>query len=155
MLYEVITVKLFRSHYPDFNFTTDMIVGFPDESEEEFQQSVDSVNNFVITSYSIHYTKLYEHMPESEIIHRIDALLKFVLALVGKANNHISCKIEIGIMGTKQLHHVFEASQIVHPAHAKQHPVGTTLQTQVQVGNQFRILEQLHKVVTETIRFQR
>ena len=39
-------VKLFRSHYPDFNFTTDMIVGFPDESEDEFQQSIDSVNNF-------------------------------------------------------------------------------------------------------------
>jgi len=39
-------VKLFRSKYPDFNFTTDMIVGFPDESEDDFQQSIDAVNNF-------------------------------------------------------------------------------------------------------------
>ncbi len=30
----------FRKHFPDFNFTTDIIVGFPGESEEDFADSV-------------------------------------------------------------------------------------------------------------------
>lgn len=40
------TIKLFRAKYPDFNFTTDIIVGFPDESEEEFQASIDAVRRY-------------------------------------------------------------------------------------------------------------
>ncbi|PTN08681.1 tRNA (N(6)-L-threonylcarbamoyladenosine(37)-C(2))-methylthiotransferase MtaB [Mangrovibacterium marinum] len=39
-------VNLFRAEYPDFNFTSDMIVGFPDESEEEFRESVEAVKQF-------------------------------------------------------------------------------------------------------------
>jgi len=30
----------FRKHFPDFNFTTDLIVGFPGESEKDFAESV-------------------------------------------------------------------------------------------------------------------
>ena len=40
------TVNLFRSAYPDFNFTTDIIVGFPDETEEDFQESIAAVNRY-------------------------------------------------------------------------------------------------------------
>ncbi len=40
------TVKQFRAIYSDFNFTTDIIVGFPGETEEEFQQTLDAVNEF-------------------------------------------------------------------------------------------------------------
>ncbi len=39
-------VEMFRAKYPDFNFTTDIIVGFPDESEEDLQASIDSVKEF-------------------------------------------------------------------------------------------------------------
>ena len=33
-------LETFRKHLPDFNFTTDIIVGFPGESEEDFKQTV-------------------------------------------------------------------------------------------------------------------
>jgi len=36
-------VNRFRKHMPDFNFTTDVIVGFPGESEGDFQQTLDVV----------------------------------------------------------------------------------------------------------------
>jgi len=34
-------VERFRKHIPDFNFTTDIIVGFPGESLDDFNQTVD------------------------------------------------------------------------------------------------------------------
>ena len=40
------TISQFRAVYPNFNFTTDIIVGFPGETEEEFQQTLDAVNEF-------------------------------------------------------------------------------------------------------------
>ena len=36
-------VQTFRSHMPDFNFSTDVIVGFPGETEEDFQKTIDLV----------------------------------------------------------------------------------------------------------------
>jgi len=33
-------VEKFRKHIPDFNFTTDVIVGFPGESDDDFKQTV-------------------------------------------------------------------------------------------------------------------
>lgn len=36
-------INQFRKTYPDFNFTTDVIVGFPGESEEEFQETCNVV----------------------------------------------------------------------------------------------------------------
>ncbi|MCW0484996.1 tRNA (N(6)-L-threonylcarbamoyladenosine(37)-C(2))-methylthiotransferase MtaB [Gaoshiqia sediminis] len=39
-------VERFRDKYTEFNFTTDLIVGFPDESEEDFQESLNAVSTF-------------------------------------------------------------------------------------------------------------
>lgn len=39
-------VEKFRNRYPDFNFTTDIIVGFPGETDEEFQETLDAVKEF-------------------------------------------------------------------------------------------------------------
>lgn len=39
-------VERFKSKWPDFNFTTDLIVGFPGETEEDFQESRDAVERF-------------------------------------------------------------------------------------------------------------
>ena len=39
-------IEHFRSRKPDFNFSTDLIVGFPGETDEDFQQSLDAVSRF-------------------------------------------------------------------------------------------------------------
>ena len=67
------TVNLFRSVYPEFNFTTDIIVGFPGETEEEFQETIDAVNEFNFShmhtfKYSVRKgtraERLESHIPE-------------------------------------------------------------------------------------------
>jgi threonylcarbamoyladenosine tRNA methylthiotransferase MtaB len=67
------TVNLFRSVYPDFNFTTDIIVGFPGETEEEFQETLDAVREFNFShvhtfKYSVRKgtraERLENHIPE-------------------------------------------------------------------------------------------
>ena len=35
----------FRKHFPDFNFTTDVIVGFPGETDEDFRHTVEVVRD--------------------------------------------------------------------------------------------------------------
>jgi threonylcarbamoyladenosine tRNA methylthiotransferase MtaB len=39
-------IERFRAKRPDFNFTTDLIVGFPGETDEDFQESLDAVSRF-------------------------------------------------------------------------------------------------------------
>ncbi len=39
------TVEKVRAIRPDFNFTTDIIIGFPDESEKDFSDSCDMIQN--------------------------------------------------------------------------------------------------------------
>jgi len=67
------TVNRFRSIYPDFNFTTDIIVGFPGETEEEFQETLDAVREFNFShvhtfKYSVRKgtraERLENHVPE-------------------------------------------------------------------------------------------
>lgn len=43
------TVQRFRAVHPDFNFTTDIIVGFPGETEDEFRQTLEAVNEFAFS----------------------------------------------------------------------------------------------------------
>ena len=42
-------IDTFRDHMPDFNFTTDVIVGFPGETEEDFTQTLDVVRRAQFT----------------------------------------------------------------------------------------------------------
>ena len=67
------TINQFRSVYPDFNFTTDIIVGFPGETEEEFQETIDAVREFNFShvhtfKYSVRKgtraERLENHIPE-------------------------------------------------------------------------------------------
>jgi len=67
------TIAKFRLVYPDFNFTTDIIVGFPGETEDEFQQTLDAVKEFNFShvhtfKYSVRKgtraERLENHLPE-------------------------------------------------------------------------------------------
>ncbi len=67
------TVTQFRAVYPDFNFTSDIIVGFPGETEEEFQQTLEAVKEFNFShvhtfKYSVRKgtraERLENHIPE-------------------------------------------------------------------------------------------
>ena len=67
------TISRFRSIYPDFNFTTDIIVGFPGETEDEFQQTINAVKEFNFShvhtfKYSVRRgtraERLENHIPE-------------------------------------------------------------------------------------------
>lgn len=76
-MYDVVqfrkTVNQFRSVFPEFNFTTDIIVGFPGETEEEFQETIDAVKEFNFShvhtfKYSVRRgtraERLENHIPE-------------------------------------------------------------------------------------------
>lgn len=61
-------VKL-RSKYPDFNLTTDIIVGFPGETEEDFEQTVEMAKELAIShihtfKYSVRTGTRAERMPD-------------------------------------------------------------------------------------------
>lgn len=43
------TMERFRAAIPDFNFTTDVIVGFPGETEEDFQETMDFLDKAKFT----------------------------------------------------------------------------------------------------------
>ena len=67
------TITKFRTAYPGFNFTTDIIVGFPGETDEEFQQTMDAVKEFNFShihtfKYSVRKgtraERLENHLPE-------------------------------------------------------------------------------------------
>ena len=87
------TVNRFRSVYPDFNFTTDIIVGFPGETEEEFQDTLDAVREFNFShvhtfKYSVRKgtraERLENHIPEK--IKNIRSLMVRELSLKNKQN---------------------------------------------------------------------
>jgi threonylcarbamoyladenosine tRNA methylthiotransferase MtaB len=62
-------VERIKARYPDFNLTTDIIVGFPGETEEDFQQSVDiagkaGFSHIHTFKYSVRSGTRAERMPE-------------------------------------------------------------------------------------------
>lgn len=108
------TVAQFRAVYPDFNFTTDIIVGFPGETEEEFQETIDAVREFNFShvhtfKYSVRKgtraERLENHVPEkvkNERSAQIRELSeenkrRYLNAFIGKSQNVLVEKISQGI----------------------------------------------------------
>ena len=95
------TVEKVRSIRPDFNFTTDIIIGFPGESEADFTESCDMIKNLEFGhvhafKYSIRKGTRAERMPDqipekmkterSEVLRGIaeDSKLNYRSQFIGK-----------------------------------------------------------------------
>lgn len=87
------TVNRFRPAYPDFNFTTDIIVGFPGETEDEFQETLAAVREFNFShvhtfKYSVRKgtraERLENQIPEK--VKNIRSLMVRELSLKNKQN---------------------------------------------------------------------
>ncbi len=77
-------VEMIRSENPDFSLTTDILIGFPDESEQDFQETLDLVQKVRYDNiYSFIYSKrsgtkaalFPDSTPESEKVQRMQRLL--------------------------------------------------------------------------------
>jgi threonylcarbamoyladenosine tRNA methylthiotransferase MtaB len=117
------TIKLFRTAYPDFNFTTDIIVGFPGETEEEFQQTLDAVNEFNFShihtfKYSVRKgtraERLENHIHEKVKNARslqvrelsVENKMRYFNTFIGKSENVLIEKITQGIANGYGQHYV-------------------------------------------------
>jgi tRNA-2-methylthio-N6-dimethylallyladenosine synthase len=85
-----------KSNIPDISLTTDIIVGFPGETEEDFQETLDVVRNVKYDSaYTFIYSKrtgtpaakMDEQVPEDVIKDRFDRLLKEVQNISSELTN--------------------------------------------------------------------
>ncbi len=98
------TLRQFRSIYPDFNFTTDVLVGFPGETNDEFLQTLDAVREFGFShvhtfKYSVRNgtraERLENQIPEtiknerSALVRQLsdDNRLKYYKTLIGRTQH--------------------------------------------------------------------
>ena len=81
-------VDKIRKAIPDISLTTDIIVGFPGETEEDFQETLDVVEKSDFdTAFTFIYSKrsgtpaakMEDQVPEDVVKDRFDRLLKLVL----------------------------------------------------------------------------
>jgi threonylcarbamoyladenosine tRNA methylthiotransferase MtaB len=117
------TVTKFRSVYPEFNFTTDIIVGFPGETEEEFQETLDAVSEFNFShvhtfKYSVRKgtraERLENHVPEkiknerSLKVRELSEANKtaYLSSFVGKSEQVLIEKITQGIANGYGQHYI-------------------------------------------------
>lgn len=97
-------VEKIRTAIPDISLTTDIIVGFPGETEEDFQETLDVVRK---AKYDSAFTFIYSKrsgtpaakMPDQvseEVVHeRFDRLLKVVNETAGEQNGKLAGNTEL------------------------------------------------------------
>jgi len=124
------TIAKFRSVYPDFNFTTDIIVGFPGETDDEFQQTLDAVKEFNFShvhtfKYSVRKgtraERLENHLPEKIKNQRslqvrelsVENKMSYYKSFIGRTQDVLIEKITQGIANGYGQHYLpvhFKAS---------------------------------------------
>ncbi|MCM1474225.1 MAG: radical SAM protein, partial [Muribaculaceae bacterium] len=65
------TVDYIRSHEPDFSLTTDIIVGFPNETDEEFHETLDIIKHI---RYDNIYSFIYSRRTGTKAAEIIDTI---------------------------------------------------------------------------------
>jgi len=126
------TINQFRSVYPEFNFTTDIIVGFPGETEDEFQETLDAVSEFNFShvhtfKYSVRKgtraERLENHIPEKVKTERSTQIRKlseenkkqYLTSFIGKTQQVLVEKITQGVANGYGQHYIpvrFKASGV-------------------------------------------
>jgi threonylcarbamoyladenosine tRNA methylthiotransferase MtaB len=123
-------VNNLKNRYSDFNFTTDIIVGFPGETEKDFQQSMElskkvGFGHIHTFKYSVRKgtraERMAEQIPEkiktarSEMMRQLadDEKRKYRLSMIGKEQTVLVEKIKKGIAQGYGEHYV----PIKFPAH--------------------------------------
>ncbi len=117
------TMASFRSNYPNFNFTTDIIVGFPGETEEEFGQTLEAVRAFNFShihtfKYSVRKgtraERLENHIPEKIKSVRslqvrdlsVENKLRYLNSFIGLTEHVLIEKITQGIANGYGQHYI-------------------------------------------------
>ena len=107
-------VQKVRQRYPDFNFTTDIIVGFPGESTENFEQSMTvakeiGFGHIHTFKYSVRKgtraARMEDHIPEKEKTRRSEVMrqlaecetLKYRQSMLGKEQTVLVEKVLDGM----------------------------------------------------------
>lgn len=97
-------VDKLRTAMPDLALTTDIIVGFPDETEEDFQETLDIVRK---AEYDSAFTFIYSRrsgtpaakmegqVPEDVVHERFDRLLKVVGEVAKEKNKRLEGRTEL------------------------------------------------------------
>jgi len=85
-------VEKIRECIPDFNFTTDLMVGFPGETEEDFQLSIKAAEEFGFShihtfKYSIRKGTRAERMPD-QIPEKIKTLRSAIVREIAENNKY-------------------------------------------------------------------
>ncbi len=124
------TIKKFRDVYPEFNFTTDVIVGFPGETDEEFEQTMEAVAEFNFShvhtfKYSVRKgtraERLENHVAEKIKVARslsvrelsVKNQISYFASFIGKTQDVLIEKITNGIANGYGQHYIpirFKAS---------------------------------------------
>ena len=95
-------VEKIRREIPDVSLTTDIIVGFPGETEEDFEETLDVVRKAKFDSaYTFIYSKrtgtpaasMENQVPEDVVKERFDRLLKTVQETAHSINNRYEGKV--------------------------------------------------------------
>lgn len=96
-------VNKIKKAVPDISLTTDIIVGFPGETEEDFEETLDVIRKVRFDSaYTFIYSKrtgtpaarMDGQVPEAEVKIRFDKLLKEVQRISSELNSRLTGKIE-------------------------------------------------------------
>lgn len=96
-------VNKIKKAVPDISLTTDIIVGFPGETEEDFEETLDVIRKVRFDSaYTFIYSKrtgtpaakMDGQVPEAEVKIRFDKLLKEVQQISSELNSCLTGKIE-------------------------------------------------------------
>jgi threonylcarbamoyladenosine tRNA methylthiotransferase MtaB len=111
------TIERFRNAIPRFNFTTDVIVGFPGESDEDFQQTVDFVRQAKFSHvHTFRYSRrtgtradrMKEQVPgkvmaaRSEVMRRLseELRLEYMQSMLGRKQRVLIEKVDSKMVGT-------------------------------------------------------